>query len=318
MSFSTDVRNELARIIPEKECCRRAELSALLVGRGELAPRAEGAALIVGAENPATVRKIFKLLRQQYDWQPAVEQLEGRRFNRTRTYALHCELDEPQLALLEALTPLNPQRELKRQVNNKLLGRQCCRRAYVRGMFLSHGFVNRPEGEYHLELIVEDNRMAVDLQKLLLSMGVAMRRSERKGQLILYLKDGEQIVDFLRIVDASNALLEFENVRIIKSMRNQVNRQVNCENANLDKTINAAVRQVDLIKQLLEERGFQWLPIPLREVAALRMDNPDATLRELGQMMTPPLSKGGIAYRMRRLEKLVEQELQIIEDEQPR
>ncbi|MDO4540783.1 MAG: DNA-binding protein WhiA [Syntrophomonadaceae bacterium] len=331
MSFSNQVRNELARIIPEKECCCRAELSALLVGRGELISGAgaqdfmsqEDALAQVpngyrelrfSADNPIIVRKVYRLLRRLYNWQPSVGQQTERRFNRSRTFSLECLLNEEQLEQLGQVVSYGNQYEIRRQVNNKLVSRQCCRRAYLRGFFICHGFVSRPEGNYHLELIVEDGRMATDLQKLLSAMGVSMRRSERKGQLILYIKDGEQIVDFLRVVEANNALLEFENVRILKSMRNRVNRQVNCENANLDKTVNAAVRQVDLIQLLLQKKGIKWLPQQLREVAVLRLDNPDATLKELGLLMEPPLSKGGMAYRMRRLEALAEQELVAGED----
>lgn len=315
MSFSTEVRTELARIIPEKDCCRRAELSALLIGRGELLPREAGRELRFSADNPIIVRKVYRLLRQLYAWQPTVGQQTERRFNRSRTYSLVCPLEPAREALLSELVLLNNQDEIKRQLNAKLLSRQCCRRALVRGLYLCHGFVSRPEGNYHLELIVDDGRMAADIQKILLGMGIAMRRSERKGQLLLYLKDGEQIVDFLRVVEASNALLEFENVRILKSMRNQVNRQVNCENANMDKTINAAVRQVDIIKRLLELKGAPWLPPQLREVALLRLEHPHATLKELGLLMDPPLSKGGVAYRMRRLEAIAEQESIIPENE---
>ena len=309
MSFSTEVRKELARIIPDKECCCGAELSALLIGRGELLKQGENWQLQLGTENATTMRKAYKLIRRRYDWQPTVGQQEERRFNRSRIYTLNCSLNSTQREDLEKIVPLSPQQMIRRQVNLKILGRQCCRRAFIRGLFLCHGFVNRPENSYHLELIVEDSRMAADVRKLVQSMGVYLRQSERKGQLILYLKDAEQIVDFLRIVEASSALLELENVRIVKSMRNQVNRQVNCENANMDKTINASIRQVELIEQLLAEKKFKGLSPQLKMVAVLRVDHPDATLKELGQMMDPPLSKSGIAYRMRRLEEIADREL---------
>ncbi|MPN40483.1 putative sporulation transcription regulator WhiA [bioreactor metagenome] len=133
-------------------------------------------------------------------------------------------------------------------------------------------------------------------------LSLEARISERKNSLLLYIKESEKIVDFLRLVEASKALLDFENVRIVKSMRNQVNRQVNCETANLAKTVDASVRQVEMIEKLLDKIGVKGLPPNLRDLAMLRLDYPDSTFKEMGVMLDPPLTKSGVAYRMKKLE----------------
>ena len=271
MSFSTDVRNELARIIPERSCCQKAELAALLTLRAELSPAApEEDKLTTVVENATTARKIYRLLKEAYGLSSNVHVLEKKRFKKSRLYVVETCLDDGQgAALKQDLGLTSP--GLKRQVNGSLVSKNCCKRAYLRGLFISRGFINRPEGNYHLEMVLNDTRLAGDVQKMMHKLGLEARVSERKNSLLVYLKDSEKIVDFLRLVEASKALLDFENVRIVKSMRNQVNRQVNCETANLAKTVDASVRQVEMIEGLLDKIGVKGLPLGLRELALLRI-----------------------------------------------
>lgn len=316
MSFSSEVRNELARVIPEKECCRRAELSALLSMSGDLATGEDGRRLLrVQADNAATARKIITLLKENYKRPSTVRVLEQRRFKRKRIYEVDFLLDDEERViqeLAEILRPWERERVLKMtpELNPALLGRTCCKRAYLRGIFLSRGSINRPEGEYHLELLLNDSNMALAVQKMLDKFTLEPGMMARKNYSVVYLKESEKIVDFLRVVEASRALLDFENVRIIKSVRNNVNRQVNCETANLGKTIDASLRQIGLIKKLLEEHGLEILPGNLRDLAAMRMSYSDASLKELGALLEPPLSKSGTAYRMRKLEEMIKEILQ--------
>jgi hypothetical protein len=257
-------------------------------------------------ENAATARKIFKLLRETYNMQASVRIESHKRFKRTRQYAVEVSPDGQENIVLKDLGLLGDDYTIKRNVNWSLVGKNCCKRAYLRGVFICKGFINRPEGAYHLEIVLNNSRLAADLQKMLSRLGVEARQGERKSNIILYLKESEKIVGFLRIVGASKALLDFENVRIIKSMRNQVNRQVNCETANLAKTVDASLRQVELIKALIKRTGANGIPYQFREMALLRIEYPDSTLKELGALMDPPLSKSGAAYRMRKLEDYAE------------
>jgi len=310
MSFSNEVRNELAHIIPGKTCCQRAELAALLALRGDIMENEVGSQVLqVEAETAASARKVYRLLKDRCQLKPNVRMEERKRFKQTRFYVAEAQVDDKDLQLMEEMGLLGSGGMIKRDVDWTLLGKNCCKRAYLRGIFMCKGFINRPEGNYHLEIVLNDTRMAQDMKKILSKLDVEARIGERKNNLIVYIKDSEKIVDFLRVVEASKSLLDFENVRIIKSMRNQVNRQVNCETANLGKTIDASVRQVELIENLIEKLGINKIPHQFRDLAILRINHPDSTLKELGTMMNPPLTKSGVAYRMRKLETFAEETL---------
>jgi len=304
MSFATDVRSELARVLPERQCCQKAELAALLSLRTKLESGAGGSrTLRTTAESAATARKIYSLLKETYGLSSTVSVLEKKRFKKSRHYGVEVVLQpgEGQELLDDlGLTDAAPRKAIRPALVNK----NCCKRAYLRGIFINRGFINRPEGAYHLELVFSDARLPVEVQKLMHRLGLDAKISERKNSLLIYLKESEKIVDFLRLVEASHALLAFENVRIVKSMRNQVNRQVNCETANLAKTVDASVRQVEMIERLLAKVGLKGLPPSLRELALLRIEYPDSTFKEMGMLLDPPLTKSGVAYRMKKLENL--------------
>ncbi|NLN87327.1 MAG: DNA-binding protein WhiA [Syntrophomonadaceae bacterium] len=304
MSFSHDARNEIARIIPEKRCCQIAELSALVGMRADISPNRDGVlTLYTTMENAAQARKAYTLLKDTFGLSSTVHILQKKRFKKSRIYRVETPLDSAEgSVLLQELGQLGS--EIKRQVHWKAIRKNCCKRAFLRGVFTSSGFVNRPEGNYHLEIVFNDSRMAADVLKVMNKLDLDARLTERKNNLLIYIKESERIVDFLRLVEASNALLDFENVRIIKSMRNQVNRQVNCETANLGKTIDASVRQVEMIKRIVARVGVKGISPHLRELAMLRLDHPDSSLKELGLMLDPPLTKSGVAYRMAKLEKV--------------
>lgn len=306
MSFSNDVRNELARLIPEKICCQKAELSALLMLRADLVPDQNGnLCLTTTVENATPARKIYRLLKEAYGLSSTVRVQEKKRFKKSRLYVVETPLNETNGDAWMQELGLNG-KVLKRQANWALISKNCCKRAYLRGIFIARGFINRPEGNYHLEIVLNDSRLVSDVLKIMRKLEVQARVSERKNSLLIYIKESEKIVDFLRIVEASKALLDFENVRIVKSMRNQVNRQVNCETANLAKTVDASVRQVEIIERVLHKIGVKGLPANLRELAILRIDHPDSTFKEMGIMLNPPLTKSGVAYRMKKLESFAE------------
>lgn len=177
---------------------------------------------------------------------------------------------------------------------------------YKRGFFRG-GSISNPEKTYHLEFVTHNEEYAKDLSNLINSYNLNSKVIKRKNSYIIYLKEGEQIVDLLNIIGAHASLLELENVRIMKEMRNNVNRLVNCETANLSKTVNAAVRQVESIKFIEREIGLGRLPKNLRDVAELRIKYPDESLRELGKMLNPPVGKSGVNHRLRRIEKIADE-----------
>ncbi len=310
MSFSNEVRDESARIIPEKKCCKRAELAALIAMRGDTIANEDGTCTLqLESENAVAARKAYRLLKDICGLQASSSVVQRKRFKQKRFYLSQVKLEREDLQFLQELGLIDREGKAVKYLDTKITAKNCCKRAYLRGLFICKGFVNRPEANYHLEMVFNDTRMAKDVKKLTGKLDLETGIGERKNNLIVYIKDSEKIVDFLRLIGTSKSLLEFENVRIIKSMRNQVNRQVNCETANLGKTIDASVRQVELIEALIARLGIGKIPLQLRELALLRIDHPDSTLKELGALMNPPLTKSGVAYRMRKLEIFAEENL---------
>ena len=307
MSFATQVRAELARLDADRDCCRKAELAALLVMNTSLLEEQGQQNLVAEFENAATARKVFLLLKDLYAVSAAVSSEAKRRFRRTRVYLVKSEWHDSNSAMLQELGLVNAKGQFKPRVKWKLLNRNCCKRAYLRGAFLSRGSISRSEGNYLMEIVLPDVNLASELQKLTARLDLEARLTERKTSQVLYLKEAESIVDFLRLVGASKALLDFENVRILKSMRNNVNRQVNFETANLIKTVDASVRQIEYIQQIVDASGWDSIPPRLRHLAELRLEFPDSSLRELGEMMVPPLTKSGVAHRLRKLEEMADQ-----------
>lgn len=262
-------------------------------------------------ENAAFARNIFTAIRRLYGSSPEVTIRRSRKLKKHIMYILVITAALGAGKLLEDIKyPLLAQNPGKvgDAKTNALLKRNCCKRTYLRWAFLSGGSVSDPEKTYHLELNNHRRVFADELKGLMDGFKLHARMIRRKGNYVIYLKEGENIVDFLNIVGAHNALLELENVRILKEMRNNVNRIVNCETANLEKTVNASIRQVENIKYIKESIGFQALPRNLREIAEIRLEYSDANLKELGEMLDPPLGKSGVNHRLRKLDAIAEKE----------
>ena len=177
-------------------------------------------------------------------------------------------------------------------------------KAFIRGIFLGSGSVNNPENKYHLEMILNTFENAKIVKELLEKMQINMKEMQRKSGYSLYLKEGEEISKILALIGANSAVLKFEEIRVFRDMKNNINRKVNCETANLSKTINAAVKQIEAIKTLQKEGKFESLSESLKEIALIRLENPDASLTELGQMLKNPIGKSGVNHRLKQLEQL--------------
>ncbi|SDF59828.1 DNA-binding protein WhiA [Sporomusa acidovorans] len=301
MSFSTEVKNELARKAGEHSCCDAAELAALIRMGGAMSIGGNAnLGINFSSENAAVARKVLGLIKGFSPVKTEVVVTRGRRLKKNNTYHVRVV---PSRGVNELLADLGIMRDggLNVQSDKALLRKTCCRRAYLRGAFLGAGSVNRPEGSYHLELVTGNEDLAKSLVRVMKSLGLSGRMTDRKDDYIVYLKDGNAITAFLQIIGAHNALLTFENVRVVKDMRNQVNRLVNCETANLQKTVNAAVRQVESIRVIAQKLGLDKLSPPLREVAEARLAYPEATLSELVEVLEGRIGKSGINHRLRKL-----------------
>ena len=308
MSFTAEVKEELSRIEPSRQCCQKAELSALMRIEGTLhLTGREHFRVEIATETAPVARKTIKLLHGLYDLKT---ELTVRRsvLHKTNNYLITVPGQAKLSSSLAELGILDEKKSLTIGILPRVVKRDCCAISYLRGAFLGGGFVADPHGDFHFELTAESEQMAEDLSELMDRFDVGGKVTKRRGLYTVYLKGAEPIVTFLALVGAHRALLRTEDVRIVKSMRNDVNRLVNAETANLVKTADAAAGQLDAIATLEESRGLGSLPPALRELAELRLEHPDVSLRELGELADPPLSKSAVYHRVRRIEELARKE----------
>ena len=289
MSFSSEIKQELSWQLPSARHCRLAEISAILSFCSHVEAGTEGTGNVrMHTENLAVARKYFTLLKKTFNINMNVSVRQNRKPHGNRSFEI------------TALTDMTA-------VRHVLIQNPCCRRAFIRGAFLASGSVSDPEKSYHFEIVCPERAMAEQLSGMLESFGVEAKITLRKHSYILYVKEGSQIADILNVMEAHVGLMKFENIRILKEMRNSVNRQVNCETANLNKTVSAAVKQIEDIQYIQSTIGFEKLPENLAEIARLRLEQPGMSLKELGQMLTPPVGKSGVNHRLRKLSFIAEE-----------
>jgi DNA-binding protein WhiA len=308
VSFSVKTKDELARIYPEKTCCKTAELSALVRMDGTVTVSAhQRTGFFLVTENSGLARKIYRLMKDVFDQDMEIIVQRKKRLKKNMLYQIQTRDSDQTPQIMEALGIWDGGRRIAPGIPKDLIRSQCCRRSYLRGVFLGAGSVSRPEASYHLEIVAGHDAQAQALAGLINRFpGMQAKVVARKQWHVVYLKDSEQIVDFLNVVGAHQALMEFENIRIMKGMSNQVHRRVNCETANLTKTVEASMRQIRNIQRILDTHNLESLTPALAELAELRLRNPDLSLKELGEMMDPPVSKSGVNHRMRQLEAMAE------------
>ncbi len=306
VSFAANAKKELTQL-EIVSCCAQAELAALIRMNGSLSLGNQKVGLDVSTENAAIARRIYTLIKYVY---PGIhiELLVRKKMRLKKNNVYLVRISKEARKLLEDLSILGSSFQFIRSISSEMVKDSCCKRAYLRGAFLAGGSINHPEtSSYHLEvfsLYEEHNQAVCDLMN---EFSLSAKTLERKKGFITYLKESEKITEFLNIIGAHQALLYFEDVRILKDMRNSVNRLVNCETANLNKTVGAALRQVENIRYVEKEIGLENLPPKLREVAELRVKHQDVTLKELGEMMEGgKVSKSGINHRLRKIDEFAD------------
>ncbi len=272
MSFSARVKEELWEHMGSSRHCRLAELAALITMSGYLNKDKNQE-----KENQIVYKKaykLFKLLDISEDMEDMTEALKlvscGKRFT----------------------------------IDRQLIERNCCKQAFLRGAFLAVGSVTNPEKGYHFEIPCEEKEQADIIMDCIKSFDIEPKCVKRKKYYVAYLKDGSMIVDILNVMGAHISLMNMENVRILKDMRNSVNRRVNCETANINKTVSAAVKQIEDIMYIDRIKGIKSLPDNLRMIAELRMDEPDMSLKDLGELLNPPIGKSGVNHRLRKISEI--------------
>lgn len=310
MSFSSEVKEELARAMSPARHCQIAEIAAIvsLCGRVQISEFDEYK-LLVHTENAVVARKYYSLLKSAFQINASILIKRNVYLKKTHTYMVKIDDHQQSLKVLRATKLIDNNGEIREelsQIDNMVLQRDCCKRAFIRGAFLAAGSISDPEKNYHFEIVCTNEEKAKQLQEIINTFELDAKIVLRKKYYVVYIKEGAMIVDILNVMEAHVSLMKLENVRILKDMRNSVNRRVNCETANINKTVSAAMKQLEDIQFIQETIGFSELSEGLAEIAKLRLSQPEATLKELGTMLNPPVGKSGVNHRLRKLSNMAD------------
>lgn len=304
MSFTAEVKEELSRVEPVCSHCISATLAALIRIEGTLLLSGMGRyRLEIATDTPVVARFVIKALHDIFGLKT---DLTMRRsvLHKTPNWLIEVQNQKGLNTALRILGVLDKEGHLERGISKDLVKKRCCSAAYLRGVFLGSGFIANPKGDFHFEITVETQTMANDIIELMSASGISAKITERRNSYTIYLKSGSAISSFLALVGAHQCALKMENERVLKSVRNDVNRRVNAEIANQAKTAQASIEQIQTIRRVLEYHDIKTLPKALQDYIRLRVSYPDASLKELGEMANPPLSKSAIYHRVRRLEQM--------------
>lgn len=310
MSFSLKVKEELSSVLPQARHCRIAELAALVGMCGHIYTTADGKHYIrVNSENRYVVSKCHIIIKKVFGYDSDITV----RYNidtKNRTYIMSVMDSDVAIKVLLATRLMEPDGSINRDmslVSTVGISNMCCKRAFLRGAFLAGGSISDPEKSYHFEIVSSGKRKAEQIMGAVKAFELDARIVERRRYYVVYLKEGAQIVDMLNVMGAHISLMELENVRVVKEVRNSVNRKVNCETANLSKTIGAAVKQIEDIEYIRNKIGLHSLSEGLEQIADLRVQYPDTPLKELGEMLSPPVGKSGVNHRLRKISQIADE-----------
>lgn len=311
MSFSGEVKEELSRQCSDARHCQIAEIAAILSVCGHVSISPEDEFQVnIQTENISVARKYFTLLKKTFNIEAEIRIRKNIYLKKSDVYRVQVNSHEDTVRILQAAKYMSPSLEIAEdlsKMNHLVIQRDCCKRAFLRGIFLAAGSISDPEKSYHLEIVCSTMERALQVQEILKDFQLDGRIINRKKNQVVYLKEGSQIVELLGLMEASISLMNLENIRIRKEISNNVNRKVNCETANITKTVSAAVKQIEDIRYIETHMGFSQLSEGLEEMAVLRLKHQDATLKELGEMLTPPVGKSGVNHRLRKLSRIAEE-----------
>lgn len=310
MSFSGEVKKELCKKYGTARHCQIGEITAVLYLCGRIrVDENDRYSIYVQTENVTVARKFYTLVKKAFHARPTIVVRNNEYLKKTRVYRVMISNHEEALRLLKAAKMIDEYGNLAAETerwSRSVIQRNCCKRAFLRGAFLSCGSMNDPEKNYHFEIVCSGEERAEQIQRVMNEFDLDAKIIVRKKYHVVYLKESASIVNMLNIMDAPIALMQLENVRILKDMRNSVNRRVNCETANINKTVTAAAKQIEDIRYIKEHSGFTGLAPNLKETAMARLEYPEASLKELGDMLNPPVGKSGVNHRLRKLSEIAQ------------
>ena len=306
MSFSSNVKRELCNHFGNARHCNIAELAGIINICGQIVKKDNSFCVKIQTENFDVAKKCFTLLQNAFNIRLDISVHSSGK--KRHSYLLLLRDTQQIRRVLQACGIHYDVKtcQMEHSISALVTGSICCRRAYLRGASLPVGFVNNPNKNYQLEFVMQTARLAEQLREMMYSFSLEAKIVPRKEHFVVYLKEGEQIVDLLNVMGAHVALMELENVRIVKEMRNDINRKVNCETANLNKVVGAAVKQLEDISYIQQTIGLHKLSPQLQELAEVRLQYPDKSLKELGMLLSEPVGKSGVNHRLRKISRIAE------------
>ena len=308
MSFTSDTKKELTTLESGKKCCELAMISGFLRFAGSMTLSGGGIGIKVTTDNPAVARLFVTSIKNYFGTKTSLS-LGEIPISGGRSYVLNITPEMNAEAILRETRVLSVKEGhnyFPDEISPEIVKKRCCRKAILRGIFLASGFVSDPSKGYHLEIISNSEIKANEVRKLINGFGFKSKVIPRKNKFITYLKDGEQIADFLTVIGASSQVLKYQNVRIGKEVKNKANRIINCENANMDKVVSAAQQQIADIKYIQDKKTLDYLPDRLRKTAELRLENPELSLSDLAELFDPPIGKSGLNHRFQKISEMAE------------
>lgn len=312
MTFVQETKNELARIYPERECCRIAEIAGFIRFAGSILLAGSGKyKIVMKTPNLAIVRHYKSLIREYFEVDPSIQMSRGGSFDKRTMYTIVVgpeDLSEMILREVGILMARAGRNSISEGIYDELLRTKCCRKSYLRGAFLGSGTVTDPRRGYHYEITTTWETTAKDLRRLINTFdGISPKIVARKNRYGVYLKARDQVADMLAIMGASNQYFEYVDAMMNRDLMTHAHRAESLDNANIDKALRAAQQQLEWIRKIEAHGGISSLPAGLQEAAIMRLDHPDAGLEELGKLFDPPLSKSGINNRMRRIGEIAKE-----------
>ena len=311
MSFASETKNELSRIIPEKKCCQLADIAGFMRIGGSIGLAGMGRFKIsMSTPNLAVVRHYKQLIKEYFSVDVSIEMGQGSGIEKNNLYTITLGPEENSEQILREVGILmvrEGMNSISDEIYDGIIRTKCCRKSFLRGAFLAAGTVSNPEKGYHYEIFTSSERIAKDIRRICNSFtDITAKVVARKRGYGIYIKAREQVRDMLGIMGASNQFFEFDNVRMMKDLMSQTRRENNLDNANIDKALRTAEHQIECIKRIEAYQGLDSLSPKLREAAIARLEHPELGIQDLGSIMNPPLSKSGINNRLRRITEIAE------------
>lgn len=307
MSFSSDVKEELTKTITHEKCCMMSELTGFLITNCTISKENGEFILRMSTENAAAVRRVYNAFKNIYGIIP-ITNIDKEKNLKDNLYQLKIS-DKYDLEKIFKNTYINIDTRLQIIIDDKgaISEKECCKKSFLRGIFMGGGSVSDPNHMYHLEVVASNMENATFINKIMNDLDLNAKTVKRKKDYVVYIKGAEHISDFLAAIGSNKGILEFEQIRVIKDVKNRVNRINNFENANLEKTIDTALMQIEDIMLIKRNRKFQRMPQPLKEIAILRLENRNDTYTELGEKLIPPLSRAGVSHRFKKIKEIADE-----------